>query len=73
MDIDYTGDVISQLKEAGSRDYVVNATWDDFRRTNEWRRYVSTTLRPIWSLLSPEARGLAYLLAHQEAMDEEWD
>lgn len=52
---------------------ILNPEWENIGRVHDWRNYISTQLRGIWSELSLDARIVAYYIAEEIAGQEEWD
>jgi hypothetical protein len=66
------GDVVARLRELGAN--VRNETFaKQGRYIHDWQRYIPENVRGAWPTLSDEARGIAYLIAEQQADAEEWD
>lgn len=63
-------DVIKENVEIGKLD---DPQWDKMRRVHEWRRYIPQVLRENWKALTAEARIAVYLMAEEQANNEDWD
>ena len=56
--------------------FVENLKVEDFKdddRIHNWRNYVDSEIKDIWSQLSDETRVGIYIVAEETASNEEWD
>ena len=50
-----------------------NPQFEKAGKVHDWRNYVPTKVQEIWKILSLRERIIVYIMARQQAFDEEWD
>ena len=70
MSVENVAKLVRQHREVGHND---NPQFDKAHRCHDWRNYIPDEVRTAWNEMSVEARVMVYILAQQQAENEDWD
>lgn len=54
-------------------DVVEPVDWNNNHKVHDWKNYVPEIVQELWNELTMESRMIAYMMAEQQASNEEWD
>jgi hypothetical protein len=52
---------------------VQSPNWEDAAPCQNWKNYIPNCVRRIWDELTTEAKVVAFLVAEEQARNENWD